>query len=118
MAGEAAGKRVIDFLTKCTDPFHTVSEVSKRLTGSGFVHMPEQSVWTKGALQRGGKYFVTRNGSCLCAFVVGSKYQPGNAMKMVSGNLLGCFYSLPVEFIENNFFSMNFNIYLSEFFLA
>ena len=84
-ASETVGKRIIDFLTKSTDPFHAVAEVSQRLKSNGFIHMSEQSIWNGDSIKEGGKYFVTRNGSCLCAFVVGSKYKPGNGIKMVSG---------------------------------
>ena len=86
MASKSVGKQVIDFLSKCTDPFHTVAHVEATLAASRFVSLIENEEWTD--LKRGGHYMVKRNSSSICMFSVGEKYKPGNGIKMISGKLL------------------------------
>ena len=57
------------FIDQSPTPFHAVSSISEMLTESGFTALSEAKEWS---LQSGGKYFVTRNGSSLIAFVVGT----------------------------------------------
>jgi aminopeptidase I len=46
--------------------------------------LSERHVW---ALEKGGKYYVERNGSSLIAFTVGSEYKSGNGVAMVAGHV-------------------------------
>lgn len=64
----------IDFLNASPSPFHTVHEASGRLEKAGFKKISEKDEWH---LKQKGKYYFTRNGSSLVAFVVGDKYQAG-----------------------------------------
>ena len=81
----SVGKRVIDFLSKSCDQFHAVSCIEQKLLERGFVKLNENSVWSN--LCPGGKYFVSRNSSSVCAFTVGKKYSSGNGIKLLSGKL-------------------------------
>ena len=56
---------LLDFLADCPTCFSAVAEVSKRLEANGFARLSFQVPWT---LERGGRYYVTRNGSSLIAF--------------------------------------------------
>ena len=74
-----------DFLTQNPTVFHAVSAFHARLEKAGFKHLSERiHPWD---LRRGGKYFVTRNGSSLIAFTVGTEYKPGNGLSMVAGHI-------------------------------
>lgn len=42
--------------------------------------------WT-GKLERGGKYWITRNGSSIIAFAVGKAYEPGNGLAIIGGHI-------------------------------
>lgn len=64
----------IDFLNASPSPFHCVHEASVRLEKSGFQKISEKDQWN---LKRNGKYYFTRNGSSIVAFVVGGAYEPG-----------------------------------------
>ena len=56
------------FIEKCPSMFHTTAEISDRLKNAGFTFLPEGEAWS---VERGGKYFTTRNGSTVVAFKVG-----------------------------------------------
>lgn len=58
---------VIDLLAKSYSPFHVVALLKERLLKEGYVELFESR---RQALERGRKYFVTRNGSSLIAFKV------------------------------------------------
>ena len=58
-----------DFLDASPTPFHVVSAMSARLAKSGFTELNESDNWT---LKTGDKHFLSRNGSSIIAFTVGS----------------------------------------------
>lgn len=60
-----------DFLSSNPTVFHAVSDTAKTLLSAGFTELSERNPWR---LQKGGKYFVIRNGSSLIAFIVGKSF--------------------------------------------
>ena len=64
----------IDFVNASPSPFHVVHEASTRLEKAGFERISEKDEWN---LKRKGKYYFTRNGSSIVAFVIGDNYQHG-----------------------------------------
>ena len=60
---------LIDFIHHSPSPYHVVENLAATLVADGFVRLTLTDRWR---LNRGGKYFVTRNDSALIAFVVGS----------------------------------------------
>ncbi|KAH0562029.1 hypothetical protein GP486_003265 [Trichoglossum hirsutum] len=76
----------ISFMTKNPTVFHAVDHFSGRLESHGFKRLSERSLWTH-ELYRGGKYYVSRNGSSLIAFVVGDKYRAGNGAAIIAGHV-------------------------------
>lgn len=64
----------IDFVNASPSPFHVVHEASHRLERAGFERISEKDEWH---LKRKGKYYFTRNGSSIVAFVIGDSYQHG-----------------------------------------
>ncbi|KAF4625697.1 hypothetical protein G7Y89_g12465 [Cudoniella acicularis] len=83
---EAYTQPFCDFLTENPTIWHTVAYFEKKLEKAGFVKLSERKTWDK-ALQRGGKYYVTRNGSGLIAFTVGGSYKSGNGVAMIAGHI-------------------------------
>ena len=59
--------------------------VTRALTQVGFEELDEKQSWQL-RLQRGGKYFFTRNRSSIVAFTVGGHYSPGNRFKIVGAH--------------------------------
>eukprot|EP00397_Hematodinium_sp_SG-2012_P025965 GEMP01027166.1.p1 GENE.GEMP01027166.1~~GEMP01027166.1.p1 ORF type:complete len:446 (+),score=93.46 GEMP01027166.1:28-1365(+) len=61
----------LQYVNQTGSPYHSVSVGKKLLSDCGFREVAEGTNWQ---LQRGGKYFVTRGGSDICAFVIGNKF--------------------------------------------
>ena len=61
---------LLEFIQQSPTPFHAVANLSARFEQAGYVGLDEGDSW---ALQKNGKYFVTRNGSACIAFKTGNK---------------------------------------------
>ena len=77
-------KPFCEFLTDNPTVFHAVDAIAKQLTKEGFTKLSARDAWK---LEKGGKYFVERNGSSLIAFVIGSNYEPGNGAAVLAGHV-------------------------------
>jgi aspartyl aminopeptidase len=64
-----ATRDLLTFIDSSPTPFHAVAEVARRLEQSGFTRLREEDAWK---LSPGGRHYVTRNGSTVIAFVVGT----------------------------------------------
>lgn len=73
-----------DFLTDNPTVFHAVDAVAKDLEAAGFKKLSERDIWK---LDKGGLYYVERNGSSLIAFAVGPDYEPGNGAAILAGHI-------------------------------
>ncbi len=62
-------RQFLDFIKESPTPFHAVGQMALRLEAAGFDYLDESRAWE---LRAGEKYYTTRNGSSLIAFVVGS----------------------------------------------
>lgn len=56
------------------------------MKAAGYTEIKERDSWNEGVIQRGGKYYFTRNGSAIIAFQVGGKYNPGNGFSIVGAH--------------------------------
>jgi aminopeptidase I len=79
-------KPYCDFMSNYPTAFHTVEGLSSRLESHGFKKLSERDAWNS-KLKRGGKYYCTRNGSALIAFVIGKDYTEGNGFGIVAGHI-------------------------------
>jgi len=61
-------QQLIGFIYESPTAFHAVSTVKNTLNNCGFRELKEENKWS---LEKGGKYFVTKNDSAIAAFVVG-----------------------------------------------
>ncbi|KAL4793362.1 glycosyl hydrolase family 71-domain-containing protein [Aspergillus venezuelensis] len=75
-----------DFMTNHPTIFHAVDGFAKQLEAKGYKYLSERELWTP-KLERGGKYYTTRNGSALIAFSVGSDYKSGNGLAIIAGHI-------------------------------
>lgn len=60
-------KQLIEFIDKSPTCFHAVKTMSDMLRGEGFTELRENQKWH---IEKGGRYFVARNGSSLIAFTI------------------------------------------------
>lgn len=97
-----------EFLTENPTIFHAVDYFKGKLNGAGFtevchcfaprsygkasllihfiLQLPARDDWSE-KITPGGKYYVTRNGSSMVAFIVGKAYKPGNGVAMIAGHI-------------------------------
>lgn len=62
-------KELIEFIHESPTNFHAVANAKKELLSNGFKQLFSGEAWQ---IERGGKYFVTKNHSSLFAFEIGS----------------------------------------------
>ncbi len=68
-------KELVNFLDGAHTKFHAVALLCQQLNEAGFKKLNEGKPWQ---LERGGKYYVTRNSSSVIAFRVSSDAEPGS----------------------------------------
>eukprot|EP00392_Amoebophrya_sp_AT5.2_P011063 g11138.t1 len=79
----SAAKNFLNFANQTGSPYHAVYETRKMLLERNFTELSERDVpWR---LQTGGKYFMTKLGSTICAFVVGDKFSAAEGGFVVCG---------------------------------
>ncbi|KAF3919061.1 hypothetical protein ABW21_db0202986 [Orbilia brochopaga] len=76
----------LKFITDSPTVYHCVDAFATRLKANGFTELSEREDWSK-KVKAGGRYFSTRNGSSMMAFVVGKGYKAGNGISMCAGHI-------------------------------
>lgn len=83
MNSDAFNVELCDFLARATTPFHAVAEMSRRLDSAGFSRLEAADSW---AIEPGGRYYLTRNGSSIIAFVAGAGDAAAEGMRIVGAH--------------------------------
>ncbi|KAE8134861.1 glycosyl hydrolase family 71-domain-containing protein [Aspergillus pseudotamarii] len=79
-------KPYCEFMTANPTIFHAVDGFTRQLESQGYKRLPERDTWIS-KLEKGGKYYVTRNGSAFISFSIGRDYKSGNGMAIVAGHI-------------------------------
>ncbi|PSR98780.1 Aspartyl aminopeptidase [Actinidia chinensis var. chinensis] len=74
---------LLDYLNESWTQFHATAEAKRQLIAAGFHLLNENDEWD---LKPGGRYFFTRNMSCLVAFAIGEKYRGGNGFHVIAAH--------------------------------
>ncbi|KAK9464640.1 peptidase M18 [Lipomyces arxii] len=75
----------LSFINASPTPYHHVDNAKKLLLNAGFIELKERDSWA-GKIERGKKYFLTRNASSIIAFGVGQDWVPGNGIAIVGAH--------------------------------
>lgn len=67
---QETSREVLNFIEHSPSCFHAVAQLAQMLENGGYQRLKECDGWT---LEKGGKYYVTRNGSSIIAFHVGEQ---------------------------------------------
>lgn len=86
-------KEMLDFIYNSPTAFHAVSNIKNKLLDNGFEELNEAKGFN---LKKGGKYFVTRNGSSVVAFSV------GKSVKNPSFNIVASHSDAPTYKVKPN----------------
>ncbi|KAK9377227.1 peptidase M18 [Lipomyces chichibuensis] len=73
------------FVNASPTPYHVVDNAKKLLINAGFLELKERDSWS-GKVEKGKKYFLTRNGSSIIAFAVGHEWKRGNGIAIVGAH--------------------------------
>lgn len=74
---------LLDWLDKSTCNFTAVRNMREVLDESGFKRIDERDEWN---LERGGKYYMTKNGSALFAFIIGQGNPAEDGFRIISAH--------------------------------
>lgn len=83
MNDDSYNRQLCEFLADATTPYHATREMASRFSDAGFTQLLEDKPWE---LKAGGKYYLTRNGSSLLAFVLGTQSDAVEGMRMVGAH--------------------------------
>ncbi|KAL1958883.1 hypothetical protein VTO42DRAFT_3436 [Malbranchea cinnamomea] len=82
---KAQASDFLSFVNASPTPFHAVASARNRFEDAGFQEIKEKDSWAS-ICKPGGKYYLTRNGSTIVAFAIGSKWKPGNSVSMIGAH--------------------------------
>ena len=74
----------LTYVDQGISPYHSTSESARRLKEQGFVELIEEETW-EGKIEKGGRYFITRGGSCLVAWTVGNNFDSAKSIFKIVG---------------------------------
>lgn len=99
---------LLNFFDQCPTAWHVVDNCISVLSAQGFQELKEGASWK---IKLGGKYFVTRNGSSICAFIV-PKTHPKGIYLAASHTDSPSFKLKPnAEFVKENMQMLGVEIY-------
>ena len=61
-------KDILNLLAKSKTPYHLTNEIKSILSANNFIELDEKKPF---AIEKNGRYYVSRNDSALIAFTVG-----------------------------------------------
>jgi len=79
----AHAQDLLDLIDASPSPWHAVHSLAARLEAAGFARLDEAERWT---LQPGGRYYVTRGGASLIAFIPGLGELPESGLRLVGAH--------------------------------
>jgi aspartyl aminopeptidase len=104
-------KQLIDFIYDSPTAFHAIDSAKSLLDKQGFIELKDENSWK---LDKGGKYYVTKNDSALTAFVVGLGKVEEHGFKIIGAHTDStCFRIKPSAemTVENHYIKLNTETY-------
>ncbi len=82
MDSNTFNSELLSYLQQSPTPFHAVSSISATLEAEGFKELKESDAWDL----KPGKYYVTRNGSSIIAFIKGTDPTEETGLRIVGAH--------------------------------
>jgi aspartyl aminopeptidase len=110
MSSNQFNDELLAFLGASPTPFHAVASLSGLLVENGFTRLEESDAWN---LEKGGRYFVTRNGSSIIAFVHGREDPLTHGLRLVGAHTDSpCLMVKPVpEITQKGYLQLGVEVY-------
>ncbi|MGK0466645.1 M18 family aminopeptidase [Clostridium sp.] len=102
---------LIDYIYDSPTAFHAVAKAKEDLFKEGFIEIREEEKWS---LEKGGKYFITKNDSALTAFVVGKGDVEKTGFKIIAAHTDSPSFRikpLPEMVVDNTYVRLNTEAY-------
>ncbi len=102
---------LIDFIHESPSSFHVVENSSKMLEKAGFKYVDLKEAWK---INKGGKYYTTRNDSAVFAFIVGTGEPETDGFRIISSHSDSPGFKIkpsPEMVVENKFVKINTEVY-------
>jgi aspartyl aminopeptidase len=102
---------LIDFIYESPTAFHAVENVKDILKRKGFKELNLKDKWN---IEKSGKYFVTKNGSALIAFIVGRGDIEKEGFRLIGAHTDAPTFSVkpnPEMVVENSYLKLNTEVY-------
>ncbi len=103
-------KELIDFIYDSPSAFHAVENTKDVLVNEGFKEIKLREKWV---IEKGGKYFITKNDSALVAFVVGEGEIEEEGFRLIGAHTDAPGFSIKPspEMAQNGYIKLNTEIY-------
>lgn len=104
-------EELIDFIHNSASPFHAVDTMAGQLEKAGFKALNLSDEWR---LTKGGKYYLSRNGSALFAFIIGSGEPEVEGFKILAAHSDSPTFRIkpdPEIDSDNHFVRLNTEVY-------
>jgi aspartyl aminopeptidase len=104
-------QQLIDFLYDSPTAFHAVENVKANLDNAGFEELKEEDKWN---LEKGGKYYTTKNDSALVAFVIGNGEVENHGFKIIGAHTDSPTFRIKPAcemVVENTYVKLNTEVY-------
>ncbi|MFO8002057.1 MAG: M18 family aminopeptidase [Marinilabilia sp.] len=102
---------LIDFIHESPSPFHVVVNTSRMLEKAGFQKLDLSEKWS---LKKGEKYYTTRNGSAIFAFITGTEPPEETGIRMISAHSDSPSFKIkpsPEMTVEDYYLKFNTEVY-------
>lgn len=104
-------QELIDFIYESPSAFHAALNVKNMLIKEGFTELKQEDKWK---LEKGGKYFVTKNDSAIFAFVLGNGKISEKGFKLIGAHTDSPSFRIkpnPEMTSENTYVKLNTEVY-------
>lgn len=103
--------KLLDFINKSPTSFQATENIVNLLIKNNYKQLDESDKWI---IEKGGKYFVTKNNSAVIGFEIGSGNLEEEGFRLISSHTDSpCFKVKPSAsmYIENNYLKLNTEVY-------
>ncbi|NOU60969.1 M18 family aminopeptidase [Marinifilum caeruleilacunae] len=104
-------QELIDFIHGSPSTYHAVNNIRKELNEAGFQELDLREEW---AVEKGGKYFTSKNGSAIFAFQIGTGEIEEEGFQMICAHSDAPGFKIkpnPEIEVEGNYIKLNTEVY-------
>ncbi|MDQ2178016.1 M18 family aminopeptidase [Marinifilum sp. D714] len=104
-------QELIDFIHESPSTYHAVNNIRKELNDAGFQELDLREEWK---IEKGGKYFTSKNGSAIFAFQIGTGEIEEEGFQMICAHSDAPGFKIkpnPEIEVEGNYIKLNTEVY-------